>query len=561
MAEFTMPSLGADMEEGTLLEWLVGPGDPVHKGDPVAVVETAKSTIEVECFETGVMGRLLVDPGATVPVGTPLALIGPTADGAVEPEKPGSPRRKPGKAAKAGGPTKTGKAARSEKPEKAAKPGKAAKAAKAAKAGKSGEGEKAGNAEKPGEAEKPGKARKAEKPGKPPRRPTRPPPGREEPTGPAPSSPEPVQAPTPAPTPAPVPAPAAAARPGHLEAGPLARRIAERSGVDLETLPGSGPGGRVTRTDVERAAAGRGAARPPRVRATPFARRLAAELGVDLVTLTGTGKGSAVRAADVRRAAPGPAAEPAPARPDAASARPSAERVPSGRPAAAGPSEERASAMRQAIAGLMTRANRDIPHYYLSTTVDVAAAMDRMHEHNRRSPVGERLLPAALLLKAAALAAREVPELNGFWTDDRFTAGDGVHLGIAVSLRGGGLVAPALRDADSLALPQLMAALKDLVARARAGRLRGSEVSGATLTVTDLGDQGVETVFGVIHPPQVALVGFGRVVDRPCAVDGLLGVRPTVTATLAADHRATDGAVGARYLTAVTRLLQNPEEL
>jgi pyruvate dehydrogenase E2 component (dihydrolipoamide acetyltransferase) len=217
--------------------------------------------------------------------------------------------------------------------------------------------------------------------------------------------------------------------------------------------------------------------------------------------------------------------------------------------------------MRRAIAGLMSRANREIPHYYLSTTVDMAAAMDWLHEHNRRSPIGERLLPVALLLKAAAVAARDVPELNGSWTDDHFTAGEGVHLGVAVSLRGGGLVAPAVHHADTLTLPQLMTVLKDLVTRARTGRLRGSEVSDATITVTSLGDQGVESVFGVIYPPQVALVGFGRVVDRPCSVDGLLGVRPVVTATLSADHRATDGAVGARYLTAVTRLLQNPEQL
>ena len=217
--------------------------------------------------------------------------------------------------------------------------------------------------------------------------------------------------------------------------------------------------------------------------------------------------------------------------------------------------------MRRAIARLMTRANRDIPHYYLSTTVDMAVSMDWLHEHNRRGPMAERLLPAALLLKAAALAAREVPALNGFWTDDRFTAGEGVHLGVAVSLRGGGLIAPVQHGADTLDLPALMGSLKDLVTRARTGRLRGSEVSDATLTVTNLGDQGVETVFGVIHPPQVALVGFGRVADRPWAVDGLLGVRPVVTVTLSADHRATDGAVGARYLTAVDRLLQKPEEL
>ncbi|WP_406471025.1 2-oxo acid dehydrogenase subunit E2 [Streptomyces hirsutus] len=470
MAEFTMPSLGADMDEGTLQEWLVQPGDQVHKGDPVAVVETAKSTIEVECFETGTMGKLLVEPGTTVPVGTALALIEPTAEGPRKREKP----------------------------------------------------------------RKPEKAEKAER-----KRPVRPAPRRATP----PARTEPAR----------VPVASAAHERGHIEAGPLLRHLAERSGIELETLQGTGPGGRVTRTDVEQAAAAAEDAVPPsRLRVSPLARRLAAELDVDLAAVTGTGKDGAVRADDVRKAAPGPAAAAPPSRPS----RPS-------RPVSAPvrPSEDRAAAMRQAIAGLMTRANRDIPHYYLSTTVDMAAAMDWLHEHNRHSPVSERLLPAALLLKAAAVAARQVPEVNGFWADDHFTAGDGVHLGVAVSLHSGGLVAPALRNADTLDISHLMTALKDLVARARTGRLRGSEVSGSTITVTNLGDQGVETVFGVIYPPQVALVGFGRVVDRPCAVDGLLGVRPVVTATLSADHRATDGAVGARYLTAVDRLLQKPEEL
>ncbi|MFD0432630.1 2-oxo acid dehydrogenase subunit E2 [Streptomyces chartreusis] len=471
MAEFTMPSLGADMDEGTLLEWLVGPGDLVHKGDPVAVVETAKSTIEVECFATGTVTELLVDPGATVPVGTPLALIGPADKG---------PRGR--------------------------------------------------RARKKGEPVEPSVTTE-------------------------PATPTEPSSPPPEPATVSAPAPSGAGQDGHIEAGPLVRHLAEQSGVHLETLHGSGPGGRVTRTDVEAAVAARAAPRTPRVRATPFARRLAAELGVDLATVTGTGKESAVRAADVRRAAPGPAAPAPQALAGPTPAGPSARRP------AARPPEDRAAGMRQAIATLMTRANRDIPHYYLSTSVDMSAAMDRLHEHNRRSPVGERLLPAALLLKAAALGAREVPELNGFWTDDHFTPGEGIHLGVAVSLRGGGLVAPALHHADTLALSQLMSSLKDLVTRARAGRLRGSEVSDATITVTNLGDQGVETVFGVIHPPQVALVGFGKVVDRPCAVDGLLGVRPMVTATLAADHRATDGAVGARYLAAVSRLLQNPEQL
>ena len=217
--------------------------------------------------------------------------------------------------------------------------------------------------------------------------------------------------------------------------------------------------------------------------------------------------------------------------------------------------------MRETIGRLMARSKREVPHYYLSTTVDLARATSWMQERNRDLPVSERLVSAALLLKATALAARAHPELNGFWVDDAFVPGPGVHLGVAISLRGGGLVAPAVHDADTLTVDQLMAAVRDLVTRARAGRLRGSEMSDPTLTVTNLGDRGVESVFGVIYPPQVALVGFGRVVDRPWAVDGMLAVRPVVSLTLAADHRATDGFSGARMLATVDELLQRPEDL
>ncbi|MBO1418965.1 2-oxo acid dehydrogenase subunit E2 [Streptomyces sp. FH025] len=217
--------------------------------------------------------------------------------------------------------------------------------------------------------------------------------------------------------------------------------------------------------------------------------------------------------------------------------------------------------MRLAVGDLMARSKREIPHYYLSTTVDLSAAVGWLRERNRQLPVSERLVPAALLLKAAALAAREVPQLNGFWTEGGFVPAPTVHLGVAVALRGGGLIAPALHDAADLTPAELMGRLRDLVSRARGGRLRGSETSDPTITVTSLGDQGVEAVFGVIYPPQVALVGLGRVVERPRAVGGMVGVGPVVTATLSADHRASDGATGARYLTALDRLLQKPEEL
>ena len=166
-----------------------------------------------------------------------------------------------------------------------------------------------------------------------------------------------------------------------------------------------------------------------------------------------------------------------------------------------------------------------------------------------------------LLLSAVARAVVEMPEMNGFWIDGAFQPGAGVHLGVAISLRAGGLIAPALHDADKKSLGEIMAGVRDLVARARAGRLRSSEMSDPTITVTNLGERGVDLVHGVIYPPQVALVGFGAVRERPWAVDGMLGVRPVVTATLAADHRASDGHAGSRFLTLIERELKKPEEL
>ncbi|MFY9820930.1 MAG: dihydrolipoamide acetyltransferase family protein, partial [Thermoanaerobaculia bacterium] len=209
----------------------------------------------------------------------------------------------------------------------------------------------------------------------------------------------------------------------------------------------------------------------------------------------------------------------------------------------------------------MARSKREIPHYYLATEIDMGRALAWLEEENRKLPVEERLLPAAVLLKAVALALRKVPELNGSWTDGAFQPSAAIHLGVAVATRGGGLIAPAIHDTDKKSLGELMAALRDLVQRARAGTLRSSEMSDPTITVTNLGDQGVETVFGVIYPPQVALVGLGRITERPWAENGLLGVRPALTATLAADHRVTDGHRGGLFLAALDQLLQQPEAL
>ena len=462
MADFVMPSLGADMTEGTVLEWLVKPGETVHKGDIVAVVDTAKAAVEVEVFTEGVVEELLVPVGTKVPVGALLARIGDGSAVVTDPV----------------------------------------------------------------ETE-------------------------------APTTSTPVQG-------ASVPSPPASA--------PLVRRVATDLGVDLATVTGTGPHGRITRADVVRSAGGR---RDVDLQLTPQARRLAAELGVDLADLAEMVRSGVlvparsdgvVGADDVRSTA---AAAPAPATsaPSPAPASQPSEAQPGregheAQPTAGGTGSRAASPeMRRAIARLMARSKREIPHYYLTTTVDLAQAVTWMTARNRELAVSGRLVPAALILKATALALHRHPELNGYWIDDAFVPGPGIHLGVAVSLRGGGLVAPAIHDADALSLDELMAAIRDLVGRARAGRLRGSEMTDGTATVTNLGDQGVEAVHGVIYPPQVALVGVGRVIERPVAVEGMLTVHPVSVLTLAADHRATDGFSGSRLLATIDDLLQTPEEL
>ena len=366
MAEFTMPSLGSDMEAGTLVAWLKKPGETITKGDIIAEVETDKGIIEVESFLAGVLEKTLVEPMTKVPVGTVLAII-----------------REEGK----------------------------------------------------GEA--------------------------------------------------PVP------ETGRLKVSPAAKQLAAERGVDLSALKGTGPGGAITREDVE------GAATKP----------AAASIG-----------------------------------------KPEAE-------------ADKQARMRQAIAAAMARSKREIPHYYVGTTIDMGRALAWLAGENLKRPVKERLLYGVLLLKAVALALREVPELNALWKGNEVVRSEAIHVGVAIALRQGGLIAPALHDTDKQSLGDLMRDFRDLVNRARAGALRSSELSDPTITVTSLGEQGVESVYAVIYPPQVAIVGFGKVVERPWVVDKQVVPRSVLTATLSADHRVSDGHRGGLFLAAVDRLLQEPERL
>ncbi len=410
MIEFKLPSLGADMDAGTLLEWRVQPGQRVERGQVVAVVDTAKAAVDVECWHAGEVFELLVEPGTKLPVGTPIATL--------------------------------------------------------LEAGESAES-----------------ARRTARP-------------------------------------------------------------AERSSAALATP---------TSPSVATTAPGGSASRP---RVSPAARKRAADLGLDPTVLRGSGPHGVITLEDVEAAGRG--ATPAASGP---SERGPTKRGPSdsGAPAP-GPSDKQA-AMRQAIGAAMSRSKREIPHYYLSETIALGNAMSWLQAHNATLDPEQRLLPVVLLLKAVALALRDYPQLNGYWRGGAFQPATGSHLGVAIALRQGGLIAPALQEVADKPLNQLMGEFADLVQRARSGSLRSSELSDAGLTVTQLGDQGVDSVFGVIYPPQVALVGFGRIRERAWAEDGTLSAMPTVVASLAADHRASDGHYGARFLGAVAHLLQTPSSL
>ncbi|MGB7540430.1 MAG: dihydrolipoamide acetyltransferase family protein, partial [Burkholderiales bacterium] len=252
---------------------------------------------------------------------------------------------------------------------------------------------------------------------------------------------------------------------------------------------------------------------------------------VDVEKISGTGPGGAVTLEDVERAA-----------------------------AAKTPTDRNAE-MRKAIAAAMSRSKREIPHYYVSETIPMRKAAVWLARENEGRPVTGRLLMGVLQLKAVALALKKYPELNGFYRSGGFEPGKGIHIGVAISIRQGGLIAPALHDVDNKNLAELMRELSDLVKRARAGSLRSSEMSDPTVTVTNLGEQGSDTVFGVIYPPQVALVGFGRVAERPWTEGGELHAMPVVAASLSADHRVSDGHRGALFLTELREVLQRPEEL
>jgi len=378
MIEFKMPSLGADMEQGTLVEWLKQPGDVIRKGDVLAVVETQKGAIEIEVFNDGVLRDCRASPGDHVPVGEVIAILDSDKTSVMPPVEP----------------------------------------------------------------------------------------------------------------------PFSAA-PSHKSA------VAER-------LSGK-----------------------PKI--TPAARRLAQQLGLDVSNIAADSTGvvglKQVQASSTRTSA----------------------------------SEVRTSGidfkeMRKAIAAAMARSKREIPHYYVSSDIDVTALMDWLVQENASRAVADRLLYAVPLFRILALTLMETPELNGHYEEGTFLPAQTVNAGIAVAMRGGGLVAPSIRDVAGKSIDELRISLTDLVGRVRSGRLRSSELSDATVTFSNLGERTADTLLPIIYPPQVAIVGCGQIVSRPWVKDGEMQIRQIMSVTVAGDHRVSDGRSAARFLSRLEQRLIAPED-
>ncbi|MEI8595551.1 dihydrolipoamide acetyltransferase family protein [Photobacterium sp. Hal280] len=410
--DIVMPSLGADMRDGMLTEWLVAEGDHVNKGDSIAVIETNKGAIEMESYHTGTISRLLVQPMTTLPVGAILANIDPDAE------------------------TDIGTSDETPAPEQL--------------------------------------------------------------------SPQRQDKPQATPVPAPDQAKAASARSETSVplASPVVRTMARQQQLDLQGITGSGPSGAILLRDLNKAhQAQQSSDAAPRARSST-------------AVTTDT---------DANR--------------------------------------RNQAAMRAAIGAAMEKSKREIPHYYLSHDIDLSTAQQWLNDQNAGRDPEDRLLLPALLIRAVATLLPHFPSLNGFYQNGGFDQAQAVHIGTVISLREGGLMVPAIHHADQLSLNDTMLALRDISLRSRTGRLRSSELTDATITMTSIGERGCDGVFGVIYPPQVAILGFGRLRQSPQVKNNQIEICDTLTVTLSADHRVSDGIQGAKFLHALSQQLQQPDQL
>jgi pyruvate dehydrogenase E2 component (dihydrolipoamide acetyltransferase) len=429
MPDVFMPRLSDTMEEGVLSQWVKHEGDQVSKGDVLAVIETDKAAMDMEAYDEGVLTKILVAEGASVPIGTPIAVIGEAVTETAAPSPVPAP----------------------DQTERAVVP------------------------------------------------------------------------------PPPAPAPPAVASPaGRLPASPLARKLARERGIDLATVPGGGPGGRIVRADIEQAARQRGAAPLPQPAAATGPERPA----------PGTPPAAALAAVT-----PQPAlAATTPMAPAA-----DAEEIP-------------LTTVRRLTAQRLAASAREAPHFYLT----VVAAADQLlafrAQANGRRGADVKITVTDLLTRACATALTAHPEVNASWDDTRILRHRQVNIGVAVAIDDG-LIVPVIRDADRKTLTEIAREAHDLTARARARRLTPDELAGGTFTISNLGMYGIRQFTAVINPPQAAILAVGEAVRQPVVQGDQVTIATTMTLTLSIDHRAVDGATAAGFLTRLKELIEQPLDI
>ncbi|MEO2142380.1 MAG: 2-oxo acid dehydrogenase subunit E2 [bacterium] len=450
-----MPQMGYDMHEGKVVRWHKKEGEEVVRGEVIAEIETDKATVEYEAYTGGVMAKIVAEEGITIPVGGLIAVI--------------------------------------------TNPGEAIPEDMLAELG-------------------------------------------------AVVSDAPTEQLSSAAT-APISAPASSNN-GAVKASPLAKRLARERGVDLAEIVGTGPEGRIVEADISALGAvtqAAPAAEQGEVRASPLARRLAKERGIDLSTITGTGPGGRITESDVPEHA---ASDPVPATVAASAAATPAQE-----------SElVELSRMRQAIARVTVDSKREAPHFYVAVEIDMTKAMLFRRDVNDEVSAEQRVSVNDLIVKASAMAIKHHPKFNSSFQDNHLQMNVSVNIGIAIALDSG-LIIPGINNCESKSLIEISTASRDLVSRANSGTLRNEEYSGTTFSVSNLGMFDVDSFTAIIFPPHAAILAVGTVKEQPVVRDGELAIAQIMKATISTDHRVADGAEAAQFISEIKKYLENPISL
>jgi pyruvate dehydrogenase E2 component (dihydrolipoamide acetyltransferase) len=440
MTDVNMPKLSDTMEEGTIVEWKKKTGDEVKAGDVIAEVESDKATFDLEAESGGVLS-ILVEQGVPAKIGAPIATIG---------EASAAPAKAKGSPAPA----------KPKQPE--ATPEVADERAQ---------------------------------------------------SGPAETEEKPV---------------AASAPPGDIEDKPEAQEPDERA-PEAPSPDGESES---------------------RVKASPLAKRIAAEMGVDIATLKGSGPDGRIVKEDVLAAA--------------GSSRPAERRRPAAAPRAAGPDVEIVdpSRMQATIAKRMTEAKATVPEFTVTVEARVDEAVSMRQQLKDSVPGADKVTMTDMLVRACALALRKFPEVNTSWIDGRFNRKRAVNIGLAVApSQGMGLLVPVVHDADVKDLIQISIESRQVIERARSGRPNEGDLSGATFSISNLGMFGVDEFVAIINPPEAAILAVGAIKDVPVVEDGRIVPGKVMRMTLSVDHRVFYGATAAQFMAEVKRLIENPVTL